>query len=182
MGLRLTGGVDDESRKHAEEWFMASIRALPTFASAYTSLGICYSSTTPPDDVRALKCYQKAFELDATEADAARRLATGHANDDEWASVRIIATRVMEGEGGVEGVAGGEVLNPKGRFAPKNGWAWKALGSTEVVGFIHLWLKRYLSIQFSITATMPKRLKRIKWLSARIRTMSPLGFNLVRPT
>lgn len=80
-----------------------------------------------------MKCFQKAFELDATEADAARLLAEGYADDDEWARVRTIAMRVMEGEGGVEGVAGGEVMNAKGRFAPKNGWAWKALGSTEMV-------------------------------------------------
>lgn len=112
---------------------MASARALPTFAPAYSSLGICYSSATPPDEDRALKCYQKAFELDATEADAAQRLATGYANDDEWAQVRLIAARVMEGEGGLDGIAGGEVMNAKGRFAPKNGWAWKALGSTEMV-------------------------------------------------
>jgi len=82
---------------------------------------------------RALKCYQKAFELDATEADAARLLAQGYADDDDWALVRGIATRVMEGEGGVGGVAGGKALTAKGRFAPKNGWAWKALGSTEMV-------------------------------------------------
>jgi superkiller protein 3 len=125
--------TDAESRQHAEDWFMASIRALPTFAPSYTSLGICYSSADLPDEDRALKCFQKAFELDATEADAARRLAIGYADDDEWALVRAIATRVMEGEGGVEGVAGGEVMNAKGRFAPKNGWAWKALGSTEMV-------------------------------------------------
>ncbi|WWC88759.1 uncharacterized protein L201_003672 [Kwoniella dendrophila CBS 6074] len=123
---------DQESPQHAEEWFMASIRALPTFPSAYTSLGICYSSANPPDEERALKCFQKAFELDATESEAAHKLAIGYANDDEWALVRTIAMRVMEGEGGVDGVAGGEVMNAKGRFAPQNGWAWKALGSTEV--------------------------------------------------
>ena len=94
---------------------------------------MCYDTANPPDEDRALKCYQKAFELDATEAEAARRLAIGYANDDEWALVRAIAVRVMEGEGGVEGVAGGDVMNPTGRFAPKNGWAWKALGSTEMV-------------------------------------------------
>lgn len=125
---------DDESRKHAEEWFMASLRADESFAASYTALGICYAEAhSPPDTERALKCFQKAFELDATEAEAARRLAFGYADDDEWALVRAIATRVMEGEGGVEGVAGGEVANPSGRFAPKNGWAWKALGSTEMV-------------------------------------------------
>jgi superkiller protein 3 len=116
---------------------MASIRALPTFASAYSSLGICYSSASPPDEERALKCFQKAFELDATEADAARRLVIGYANDEEWASVRTTAMRVMEGEGGVDGVAGGEVMDALGRFAPKNGWAWKALGSTEMVSRSH---------------------------------------------
>ncbi|RXK41621.1 hypothetical protein M231_01120 [Tremella mesenterica] len=123
---------DEENRQHAEEWFMASCRALPSYAPAYTSLGICYESNIPPDEDRALKCFQKAFELDATEVEAARRLVIGYADDDEWALVRGIAMRVMEGEGGVEGIAGGDVLNAKGRFAPKNGWAWKALGSTEM--------------------------------------------------
>jgi superkiller protein 3 len=117
---------------------MASIRSLSTYAPAYSALGICYQSASPPDDERALKCFQKAFELDATEADAARLLATGYANDDEWAQVRLIANRVMEGEGGLDGVAGGEVMNAKGRFAPKNGWACKALGATEMVRDIRL--------------------------------------------
>jgi superkiller protein 3 len=111
---------------------MASMRALSTYAPAYSALGICYQSATPPDDERALKCFRKAFDLDATQADAARLLATGYANDDEWAQVRLIANRVMEGEGGLDGVAGGQAMNPKGRFAPKNGWAWKALGATEM--------------------------------------------------
>ncbi|WVO14451.1 hypothetical protein L204_102085 [Cryptococcus depauperatus] len=123
---------DDESKSHAEDWFMASIRAYPDYASSYSSLGICYLSSTPPDSERALKCFQRAFELDATQADSARRLAIGYADDDEWARVKAIALRVMESEGGLEGVAGGEVLNPKGRFAPHNGWAWKALGATEM--------------------------------------------------
>jgi superkiller protein 3 len=112
---------------------MASMRALSTYAPAYTALGLCYTSATPPDEDRALKCFQKAFELDATEADAARRLAMGYADQDEWALVRAIAVRVMEGEGGVEGVKGGQAIESKARLAPKNGWAWKALGSTEVV-------------------------------------------------
>ncbi|BEI86438.1 hypothetical protein CcaverHIS002_0607250 [Cutaneotrichosporon cavernicola] len=124
---------DDQSRTQAEEWFMASLRADASFAASYTALGICYAEAhSPPDMERALKCFQKAFELDATEADAARRLAFAYADVDEWAQVRAIAMRVMEGEGGVEGIAGGEVMNAAGRFAPTNGWAWKALGSTEM--------------------------------------------------
>ncbi|KAK4687772.1 superkiller protein 3, partial [Tremellales sp. Uapishka_1] len=123
---------DKESREHAEEWFMASMRALSSYAPAYTSLGMCFSSANPPDEERALACFQKAFELDATEAEAARRLAIGYADQDEWSLVRTVSMRVMEGEGGLDGVVGGQVMNAKGRFAPKNGWAWKALGSTEV--------------------------------------------------
>ncbi|ODN74406.1 hypothetical protein L202_06809 [Cryptococcus amylolentus CBS 6039] len=123
---------DDEAKANAEEWFMASIRANPSHAASYTALGTCYSSANPPDHERALKCYQRAFELDATEAYAAHRLAVGYANEDEWAQVRLIAVRVMEGEGGLEGVAGGDALGTKARFAPQNGWAWKALGATEM--------------------------------------------------
>lgn len=122
-----------ESRQQAEDWFMASLRADDSYASSYTALGICYAEQSPPDHERSLRCFQKAFELDATETEAAKRLAFGYAEEDEWSLVRAIATRVMEGEGGVEGVAGGQVMNAAGRFAPKNGWAWKALGSTEMV-------------------------------------------------
>ena len=127
---------------------MASIRALPSYAPAYSSLGNCYLKATPPDNERALKCFQKAFELDATETEAARLLADGYADDDEWALVRGIASRVMEGEGGVEGVAGGEMM--KGRFAPKNGWAWKALGSTEM--FYHKYDKASQAYQIALRA------------------------------
>ncbi|KAL7425055.1 Superkiller protein 3 [Cryptotrichosporon argae] len=98
----------------------------------WKSTGVCFAASSPPDEDRALMCFQKAFELDATETEAAHRLASGYALQDEWSSVRTIATRVMSGEGGVEGVAGGSLLEATGRFAPKNGWAWKALGSTEM--------------------------------------------------
>jgi hypothetical protein len=176
--------VDEESKQHAQDWFMASLRALPTYAPSFTALGICYDSATPPDAERALKCYQKAFELDATEADAAQRLAIGYANDDEWAQVRLIATRVMEGEGGVEGVAGGEAMSEKARFAPKNGWAWKALGATEMVSgcrvrthsrcVIDQWL-----IPFSTTriTLVPRKLS--KSLFVLTTMTSPLGPSLV---
>lgn len=125
--------LDDEAKSNAEEWFSASLRASPVFAPSFTALGVLYESATPPDNDRAIKCFQKAFELDATEAEAAEKLARGYAEEEEWSLVRTIAMRVMEGEGGVEGIKGGEVLNGKERFAPKNGWAWKALGSTEMV-------------------------------------------------
>jgi superkiller protein 3 len=122
---------DEESKERAHDWFVASLRCLESFAPAFTSLGIYYSSTQ--DEDRAIKCFQRAFELDATETEAAHKLASLYADQEQWEQVRAIASRVMEGEGGLEGAADGEKLAGKSRFAPKNGWAWKAMGAVEVV-------------------------------------------------
>ena len=86
----------------------------------------------PADPNRASKCFQKAFELDAREGDAARRLAEGFAEESEWDLVDVVARRTIEGEGGLEG---GEVSNqgPAGRYLPTNAWAWKAAGAVELV-------------------------------------------------
>ena len=133
---------------------------MPTYAPSFTALGKLYESASPPDSDRALKCFQKAFELDATEAEAAEKLASGYADAEEWSLVRAIAMRVMESEGGVEGVKGGEILSGKERFAPKNGWAWKALGSTEMVSICPYHSGPMLMI--SIIAIMAKRHRRIR--------------------
>ena len=80
----------------------------------------------PPDPNRASKCFQKAFELDATEADAARRLAESFAEEREWDLVEVVARRTIEGEGGNEQITS--------KYLPVNSWAWKALGVVELVG------------------------------------------------
>ena len=80
----------------------------------------------PPDPNRASKCFQKAFELDATQADAARRLAESFAEEREWDLVEVVARRTIEGEGGNEKTAS--------KHLPINSWAWKALGVVELVG------------------------------------------------
>ncbi len=114
--------------------------------------------------------FPKAFELDATEAEAARRLAIGYADNDEWALVRAIAVRVMEARRC--GRCGrGRSDERQGRFAPKNGWAWKALGSTEMVsglcraGLMHQFYRNYgkaaQALQIALRAD---------------RMTSPLGF------
>lgn len=128
--------TDAESQERAHDWFVASLRCLDSYAPAFTSLGVVYSTSTPPDEERALKCFQRAFELDATETDAARHLASLYADQEQWEQVRAIASRVMEGEGGLEGAADGEKMAGKSRFAPKNGWAWKAMGAVEVVSLL----------------------------------------------
>lgn len=81
----------------------------------------------PPDPNRASKCFQKAFELDATQADAARRLAESFAEEREWDLVEVVARRTIEGEGGND--------QSVSQHLPVNSWAWKALGVVELVRF-----------------------------------------------
>jgi superkiller protein 3 len=79
----------------------------------------------PSDPTRASKCFQKAFELDATQAGAARRLAERFAEEREWDLVEVVARRTIEGEGGNE--------KNTSKHLPVNSWAWKALGVVELV-------------------------------------------------
>lgn len=72
--------------------------------------------------------------MDATEAEAARRLAVGYAKEGEWALVNTIAKRVIEGEGGLEGgLSGKESGTTASKFIPTNAWAFKALGAVQMV-------------------------------------------------
>ena len=110
--------------------FFTSLRRSPSCAPAFTSLGIYFSDVaSPPNPARASKCFQQAFELDPREAEAARRLALGLADEREWDLVEVVARRVIEGEGGT--VDGPETASP--RFQPLNAWAYKALGVVELV-------------------------------------------------
>ncbi|KAH9978973.1 TPR-like protein [Lactifluus volemus] len=114
-----------EHREEAYKYFITSLKHYSSFAPAFTSLGIYYSeAANPPDPIRASKCFQKAFELDAREGDAARRLAEGFAEEREWDIVDVVANRAIEGEGGFEDSQ--EVI--AGRYLPVNAWAWKASG------------------------------------------------------
>lgn len=125
--------LSDEHKETAYKHFITALKRSSTFAPAFTSLGIYYADyVTPPDLDRSSKCFQKAFEIDATEGEAARRLAEGFANENEWSLVEVVARRTIEGEGGLEGgMAGTE--NTTSRYMPTNAWAWKALGVVELV-------------------------------------------------
>ena len=124
-----------DHRSEAHEHWLTALKRFSSYAPAFTAIGIWYlECATPPDEERASKCFQKAFELDATEAEAARRLATGYAIEGEWALVNLIAKRVMEGEGGLEGgLTTGDKSQNSTKFLPTNAWAWKALGAYEMV-------------------------------------------------
>ncbi|KZT27982.1 TPR-like protein [Neolentinus lepideus HHB14362 ss-1] len=125
--------MGDDRREEAYRMFITSLKHSPSYAPAFTSLGIYYADFVfPPDPTRASKCFQKAFELDAREAYAARRLAEGFAEDREWDLVEVVARRTIEGEGGLSGGVDGAVQTAAGRYLPTNAWAWKALGVVEL--------------------------------------------------
>ena len=133
LGKTLWKEDDAEAQTESYKLWITSLKRSTTFAPAFTSLGIYYSDyATPRDTNRASKCFQKAFELDAREAEAARRLAEGFADEREWDLVEIVARRTIEGEGGLEGGDSG-ISKATIRFLPTNAWAWKAVGVVELV-------------------------------------------------
>ncbi|GBE81379.1 Superkiller protein [Sparassis crispa] len=122
--------MGDHCREEAYRYFVTSLRHFPSFAPAFTSLGIYYSDfLSPPDPIRASKCFQKAFELDPREASAARRLAEGFAEEREWDLVEVVARRTIDGEGGPQS---GTDTVAAARYLPVNAWAWKAVGVVEL--------------------------------------------------
>ncbi len=102
--------VSGPNIQDAYKYFIHALKQDSQFAPAFTSLGVYYlEHSSPPDHIRSSKCFQKAFELDARETVAARRLAEGFANDREWDLVEV---------GGSE----------------DNRWRGRAYGRSEEVG------------------------------------------------
>ncbi|KAI0644651.1 TPR-like protein [Trametes meyenii] len=122
--------MGDDHREEAYKYFVTALKRSSQFAPAFTSLGVYYSEfLSPPDPNRASKCFQKAFELDSREAEAARRLAEGFAEEGEWDLVEVVARRTIEGEGGLQE---GPEAKASRRYLPINAWAWKAVGAVEL--------------------------------------------------
>ncbi|KAH9485295.1 Superkiller protein 3 [Psilocybe cubensis] len=124
------GGTNIQS---AYKYFINSLKQDSEFAPAFTSLGIYYLEySAPPDPIRSSKCFQKAFELDARETIAARRLAEGFANEREWDLVEVVAQRTIDGEGGLNAGLAKAELDASSRYLPTNSWAWKAVGLVKL--------------------------------------------------
>ncbi|KAG8887667.1 hypothetical protein FRB98_009229 [Tulasnella sp. 332] len=126
-------GKGGDHRADAYPHFITALRRQTTYAPAYTSLGIYYMDyISPPDVVRGSKCFQKAFELDPREGEAARRLASNFADEKEWDLVAVVASRVIAGEGGISGGMDESEAMSKKQCLPTNSWAWKAMGVVEL--------------------------------------------------
>ena len=113
-------GRKDRSGAYAR--FLSSLHANLNYAPAYTSLGIYYADYAK-DKKRARKCFQKAFELSASEVEAAERLAKAFADQGEWDLVEVVAQRVIES---------GKVRPPPGSKKKGLSWPFAALGVVQL--------------------------------------------------
>ena len=110
-----------KDRNGAYARFLASLQANMNFAPAYTSLGIYYADYAK-DKKRARKCFQKAFELSASEVEAAKRLARGFADQGDWDLVEVVAQRVVDS---------GKVRPAPGSKRKGVSWPFAALGVVQ---------------------------------------------------
>ena len=111
-----------KNRNGAYARFLSSLQANLNYAPAYTSLGIYYAEYAK-DKKRARKCFQKAFELSASEVEAAERLASSFADQGEWDLVEIVAQRVVES---------GKVRPSPGSRRKGISWPFAALGVVQL--------------------------------------------------
>ncbi|KAF2470490.1 TPR-like protein [Lindgomyces ingoldianus] len=112
-----------KDRHGAYAKFLASIKANPNFAPAYTKLGIFYEEYNK-DRRRSRQCFQKAFELSPSEVFAAECLAHSFANQGEWDIVEVIAQRVVDS---------GKVRPTPGSKTKKAvSWPFSALGVVQM--------------------------------------------------
>ncbi|BGO99697.1 Superkiller protein 3 [Rhodotorula toruloides] len=118
------GDSTPDRTQPAYDAYISALRASPSYAPAFTSLGLYYRSLATPDWERSSKCFQKAFELDPSQEVAARYLAEEFAELGEWILVEVIARRVIDGNKGRAGMGG--------KAAARLAWAWKAIGGSEL--------------------------------------------------
>ncbi len=135
---RDTSDSARKDRSGAYARFLASLQADMNFAPAYTSLGIYYSDYSK-DKKRARKCFQKAFELSASEIEAAERLAKSFAKSREWDLVEVVAQRVVES---------GKMKRAPGSKKKGISWPFAALGVVQLNN--QEWAKSTVSFQSAL--------------------------------
>jgi superkiller protein 3 len=117
-----TDRASRKDRKGPYAKFLAAVKANINFAPAYTSLGIYYEEYSK-DRKRARQCFQKAFDLSASELIAAERLAKSFADQKDWDIVEVIAQRVVDS---------GKARPPPGSHRKAISWPYSALGVVQM--------------------------------------------------
>lgn len=111
-----------KDRQGAYAKLLAAIKANPSYAPAYTLLGIFYEDYSK-DRRRARQCFQKAFELSPSEIIAAERLARLFANQGEWDIVEAVSQRVVDS---------GKARQTPGSKKKGVSWPFSALGVVQM--------------------------------------------------
>lgn len=133
--LWAMGGENRTGADGAYRCYITAIQRFAAFAPAFTALGRYYQSAVEPaDPVRASKCFQKAFELEASEYEAAHELVEQFAAQRDWALVDVVVRRVIEAEGGGRLLAG---QRTGGVHLTHNPWAWKAVAIVDAMAARH---------------------------------------------
>ncbi|CAG8518907.1 7674_t:CDS:2, partial [Dentiscutata heterogama] len=112
---RIYWAMGDQYRKdknHAYAQFIQSVKLDPHFAKSFTYLGHYYR-IIENDHVRAKKCYQKAFSIDARDEEAGSELSEYFQSEGEENIAEGIYRTVIKAN-------------------CKAGWAWKRLGFAEL--------------------------------------------------
>ncbi|QSL66882.1 hypothetical protein MERGE_001269 [Pneumocystis wakefieldiae] len=111
---------DAESKKsESYSFFITSLKYDPTYSASFVNLGIFYADILK-DENRSMKCFQKAFELNAGEIDAAERLVVIYASKGEWNLVEAIAKIVLSAD------------KIHARYSRDSSWPQRSLGIVEM--------------------------------------------------
>lgn len=86
---------EDSNIKAAYDLIVSSLKNSKSHAPSYTLLGVILQDFYG-DNLRAQKCFYKAFELDAAEVTAARYLVTDLCSKGDWDVSEILCERVVE--------------------------------------------------------------------------------------
>ncbi|KTW31561.1 hypothetical protein T552_04059 [Pneumocystis carinii B80] len=95
VGLYEQGIESKKSESYS--FFITSLKYDPTYSHSFVNLGIFYADILK-DENRSMKCFQKAFELNAGEIDAAENLVVTYAKTGEWNLVEAIAKIVLSAD------------------------------------------------------------------------------------
>lgn len=111
---------DNQSKKlESYSYFITSLKYDPTYSPSFVNLGIFYGDVLK-DENRSIKCFQKAFELNAGEIDAAERLVIIYAEKGEWNLVEAIAKIVLSED------------KIRRRYSRDLSWPQRSLGIVEI--------------------------------------------------
>ncbi|PLW51233.1 hypothetical protein PCASD_01010 [Puccinia coronata f. sp. avenae] len=124
----------EETKHSAYTCFIKSIKYDTSIASSFTYLGLYYDEKNDHD--RASKCFQRAFELDATQEVAAFKLASEFADNRQWDLVAVVTRRLLFGgvPQKIEPVTDEEEPSGLTNLASyqQHVWAWKASGVVQL--------------------------------------------------